>query len=298
MESGRVLLVEDDPVYQELLRANLIDSGYEVVAAETGAEARTLLTQLAERLDALLLDRRLPDMDALQLVAEIKRERRLAFLPIVMQTAMTAPEEVAEGLAAGVHYYLTKPYRPEALLAILGAAVRDRRAMRRLEEDLRASVDLMRHIDYLDAWFRTPDEARKLAVFAARVLPDPGRLVLGLSELMLNAIEHGNLGIGYAEKTRLIAEERFDDEVARRLAAPEYGVRRAHLFIERLPGEYEFTIKDEGSGFDWREFLELSPERATHTHGRGIAIARTLSFDSLEYKGCGNTVVARVAVAP
>ncbi|MCX8086032.1 MAG: response regulator [Rhodocyclaceae bacterium] len=296
MESGRVLLVEDDPVYLELLKANLIDSGYEVIVAETGAEARSLLTQLAERLDALLLDRRLPDMDALRLVAEIKRDRRLALLPIVMQTAMTAPEEVAEGLAAGVHYYLTKPYRPEALLAILGAAVKDRRAMRRLEEDLRASVDLMRHIDYLDAWFRTPEEARKLAAFAARVFPDPGRLVLGLSELMLNAIEHGNLGIGYAEKTRLIAEERFDDEVARRLAAPEYSVRRAHLFIERLPGAYEFTIKDEGSGFDWREFLELSPERATHTHGRGIAIARSLSFDSLEYKGCGNTVVARVAV--
>ncbi|MCX8018369.1 MAG: ATP-binding protein, partial [Rhodocyclaceae bacterium] len=120
--------------------------------------------------------------------------------------------------------------------------------------------------------------------------------VLGLSELMLNAIEHGNLGIGYAEKTRLIAEERLEAEIARRLALPEYGVRKGRLSIERLPDGYEFTIKDEGSGFDWRAYLELSPERAYHTHGRGIAMARSLSFDRLEYKGCGNTVVAHIHV--
>ncbi|HLD95062.1 MAG TPA: response regulator, partial [Alphaproteobacteria bacterium] len=51
-------------------------------------------------------------------------------------------------------------------------------------------------------------------------------------------------------------------------------------------------IKDQGNGFDWKKYLELSPERATDPHGRGIAMAKTLSFSRLEYQGCGNEVVA------
>lgn len=292
----RILLVEDDPVYRELLQANLADSGYEVVTAETGAEAASILDQMGSRLGAVLLDRQLPDMDALRLVARMKTIKEQALLPIIMQTAMSAPGEVAAGLAAGVYYYLTKPYRPEALLAILRAAVQDRREFLRLLESAQASDDFMRHIDYVDAWFRTPDEARRLAAFAARICPDPGRVVLGLSELMLNAVEHGNLAIGYEEKSHLIEKDALEAEIVRRLDMPEYGVRRARLAIERLAEGYEFTIRDEGSGFRWERYLELSPERAFHAHGRGIAMAKALSFDFLEYRGCGNTVVARVMV--
>jgi len=290
----RILLVEDDPVYCQLLQANLTDSGYEVVVAETGAEAASILDQMGARLGAVLLDRQLPDMDSLRLVARIKTNREQALLPIIMQTAMSAPDEVAAGLAAGVYYYLTKPYRPEALLAILRAAMRDRREFLRLQEGVQATNDFMRHIDYLDAWFRTPDEARQLAAFTAHICPDPGRVVLGLSELMLNAVEHGNLAIGYDEKSRLIEQDGLEAEIARRLKMPEYGVRRARLAIERLAEGYEFTIRDEGGGFRWERFMELSPERAFHAHGRGIAMAKSLSFDSLEYRGCGNIVVARV----
>ncbi len=294
LDTLRILLVEDDPVYRELLHGNLRDSGYEVIAVDTGAEAWPIIEQMGTRLGVVLLDRQLPDMDGLSLVARMKANRELALLPVVMQTAMTAPDEVVEGLRAGVYYYLTKPYRPEALLTILRAALQDRREHLRLEESVRESDDFMRHIDYVDAWFRTPAEARRLASFAARICPDPGRVVLGLSELMLNAVEHGNLGISYDEKTELIAADRLEEEIARRLEMPEYSIRRARLSIERLPGEYEFTIKDEGRGFAWEQYLELSPERAYHPHGRGIAMARSLSFDSLEYRGCGNTVVARV----
>ena len=144
--------------------------------------------------------------------------------------------------------------------------------------------------------FRTPEEARNLATLAANAAPDPGRVVLGLSELMLNAVEHGNLATGYAEKTRLIDQERLPDEIARRLAAPEYSARTVHLEIERLADRVRFIVRDQGAGFDWTRYLELSPERAFDTHGRGIAMSRLLSFDELEYRGCGNEVVASIAI--
>ena len=66
----------------------------------------------------------------------------------------------------------------------------------------------------------------------------------------------------------------------------------------RLADQLMFTISDEGEGFDWRGYLEFSPERAFDPNGRGIALARLASFSSLDYRGCGNIVVVTVAAAP
>ncbi len=49
-----------------------------------------------------------------------------------------------------------------------------------------------------------------------------------------------------------------------------------------------FTIHDEGRGFDWRPYLDMSPSRAFDTHGRGIAMSKLLSFDRLEFLDPGN----------
>jgi hypothetical protein len=64
--------------------------------------------------------------------------------------------------------------------------------------------------------------------------------------------------------------------------------------MERSADEVRFTIRDEGKGFDWKKYLEVQPQRAFDNHGRGIAIARAMSFCSVEYRGSGNEVVAVV----
>ena len=58
----------------------------------------------------------------------------------------------------------------------------------------------------------------------------------------------------------------------------------------------ELVIRDEGAGFDWKNYLTFSSERACDSHGRGIAMSRMLSFDHMEYRGCGNEVLVRVNV--
>ena len=57
------------------------------------------------------------------------------------------------------------------------------------------------------------------------------------------------------------------------------------------------AIKDEGKGFAWQDYLEMDPNRAFDTHGRGIAMARMLSLDSVEYRGSGNEVVATIKLS-
>jgi hypothetical protein len=64
--------------------------------------------------------------------------------------------------------------------------------------------------------------------------------------------------------------------------------------FERGDGEIRFTIKDRGDGFEWQRYFDIDPARAFDTHGRGILMARHFSFHSLEYRGCGNEVVATV----
>lgn len=142
--------------------------------------------------------------------------------------------------------------------------------------------------------FHTLEEAQHLSSALAALCPRPIEAAIGLGELMLNAIEHGNLGIHTEEKNLLKQQDRWYEEVARRLQVPEYAHRRARVTVRRLEHTYSFLIEDQGDGFNWHEYLDLDPQRAESLNGRGIALARQISFSSLEYRGCGNQVFAIV----
>lgn len=144
--------------------------------------------------------------------------------------------------------------------------------------------------------FQTLEEARHLAMTLATLAPIPGMVEIGLVELMLNAIEHGNLGLNYQEKRRLLLEETLAHEVANRLATPPYCDRRARI-TPFLEGRYlVFLIEDDGDGFDWQNRSGF-PLSLSDPNGRGIAMAQLLSFPYLEYLGKGNRVKAGVPLS-
>jgi len=289
-----VLVVEDEPIAREILVENLTGAGYQVATATSGSDAWELVSGAPERYDVLLLDRMMPDMDGIEILHRVKADPALRDKPVIMQTALTGNSEISEGLQAGAYYYLTKPFGAETLLAIVGAAVRDRITYAELKQELQNAIRPLTLLRTAEFVFRTPAEARDIATLIANAAPAPDRVVMGLSELMHNAIEHGNLGITYHDKTRLLETKNWDAEVARRLALPENADKRALITVERTDRELLFLIRDQGPGFEWHEFLHITPSRAGHTHGRGIALARMLSFDGLEYLGNGNQVRATV----
>ncbi|HEU4685386.1 MAG TPA: ATP-binding protein [Nitrospira sp.] len=157
--------------------------------------------------------------------------------------------------------------------------------------DLLGSLHLLREVRFA---FRTPEEASQLTTFLAAMCPDSARAAVGIGELLLNAVEHGNLEIGYEEKTRLVLANQLEREVARRLLLPKYAARYAAVRVERMPNEVILTITDQGPGFDWRPYLEFGPERMLDSHGRGIATALLTSFSRLEYRQNGSEVTAVV----
>jgi DNA-binding response OmpR family regulator len=298
MAQWRILVVDDEPMNLEIIGDVLDDPSFLVSNAANGEIAWQAM-QAAETLPQLLvLDRMMPVLDGIELLKRIKAEPRFADIPVIMQSAASSSSDIAEGVAAGAWYYLPKPYAPRDLLAIVRAAleeVAEREAANQVVRNRRSVLDLL---DVAEFEFHTLKQAADLAHTLAGLCPDPVSSAIGLSELLVNAVEHGNLGISYAEKSEMRRNEVWEQEVEARLGDPLLGARRARVVFRRMPDRLTFTISDQGAGFDWQSYLEFAPERAFDPNGRGIAMARLTSFSSLDYRDSGNIVVATVPCPP
>ena len=298
MAQWRILVVDDEPMNLEIIGDVLDDPSFVVSNAANGEIAWQAM-QVAETPPQLLvLDRMMPGLDGIELLKRIKAEPRFADIPVIMQSAASSSSDIAEGVAAGAWYYLPKPYAPRDLLAIVRAAleeVAEREAANQVVRNRRSVLDLL---DVAEFEFRTLKQAADLAHTLAGLCPDPVSSAIGLSELLVNAVEHGNLGISYAEKSEMRRNEVWEQEVEARLGDPLLGARRARVVFRRMPDRLTFTISDQGAGFDWLSYLEFAPERAFDPNGRGIAMARLTSFSSLDYRDSGNIVVATVPCPP
>jgi len=133
-------------------------------------------------------------------------------------------------------------------------------------------------------------EASALAEFLGQSCPNPRAAIMGLCEILVNAIEHGNLGITYDEKSALQKEDEWMTEIERRMNLPENSHKYVDVEFKRTESEIRITVIDQGKGFDWHCFEELNPEGKTAKHGRGIVVAKNLAFKYLEYAGKGNEV--------
>ena len=294
MNKERVLVVDDEQLNLFIIEEFLEQEDIELEMHSNPLEAWDSLIAPDSNFSLVVLDRMMPELDGMELLRRMKREARFADIPVIMQTAASSPDQVREGLEAGAYYYLTKPYEPEALISIVRAALEDRRARGQLRSRaarLEEAQKLIRSVEYR---FVTLEDVSSLVPVLAGMCPVPDVAAPGLSDLMVNAVEHGNLGVTYQEKSLLKWEGDWEAEIRRRLALPQFCERFATVRIERNADSVVFTITDQGDGFEWQKFLSFDPDRAFDPNGRGIAMAKMMSFSALDYEGRGNIVVARV----
>ena len=293
-EKPTVLVVDDEIFNLELITEYLTESDIEVVCVESGEQALAVLQESSGRFSAVLLDRMMPGMNGIEVLTRIKNDEKINRLPVIMQTASTGKKNMLEGLNAGAYYYLSKPYDQETLTAIVNTAIRDYQHYVYIQESLKQSAQTLKMMEKGVFNFKSLDEGRNLAMLLANACPDSERVVLGLTELITNAVEHGNLGITYEEKSRLNAEGGWENEVVNRLASPAYKDKYATVEFNRNDTKITLVITDQGKGFDWHKYMEISPERAFDSHGRGIALANSISFKHVEYLDSGNKVCVTV----
>lgn len=289
-----ILIVDDEPNNLRALQLDLEDTGYSILTANDGVEGWEILERENTKVTAILLDRMMPRMDGIQFMKKLKATPDFTNIPVIMQTAAAEKEQVAQGIQAGVYYYLTKPYDKEVMLSVLSAAVNDYGHYSELRKSLRQFKNKLSLIRNSVFEIKTLADTEYLATFLSQFFPDPERVIFGLSELTVNAVEHGNLNITYDEKTELNKTGQWETEVLRRQALPENVNKTVIIDYKKTDTEIELRIRDEGKGFNWQEYLDISPIRATDNHGRGIALSKLMSFDVLQYIGCGNEVVCKV----
>ena len=285
-----ILLVEEQPAAIDTLSGYLEDTAYNLISATDGHSAWEMLLADPVHYDAVILDHRVCGPDGMPVFEKMQCHQVLQGVPAILQTEPADQSRLARVASNGVLSWLAKPFDRAQLLGALAMALRNRVCYRSYPGEpgrIGDTPDLQHEATFT---FKTMHSARELATLLANTCPEPQRVVVGLAELLLNAVEHGNLGISFAEKSRLRREERWEEEVAARLADQANTAKDVWVEYVREPNRVRILIRDQGDGFDWRSHLEMDPAQATGLHGRGIAIARLMSFDNIEYRGSGNEV--------
>ncbi len=181
-----------------------------------------------------------------------------------------------ERIQSGDNQELLLRLRPDPETLLMRAFVEGRESWR-IENSLASADEVSRHIgDHLKRYLKE-DEANYTMIC--------------LREMIINAIEHGNLEVGYEDKTKAQIEGRYFEFINERQAMPKYKGRRVLVEYSISQERATFRITDDGKGFDHKKLvkagLEGSPELLEH--GRGLFM--TLSaFDRVVYNDKGNQV--------
>lgn len=258
---ANILIVDDEPLLRDMINKYLTDMDYNTTEASDGVEAWSILQQSIHLFDAVILDRNMPNMNGLELLKNIKAHPILNNIPVIMQTASTEKHEILEGLEAGCYYYLTKPFQKNVLTSIVKTAVSDHLNYRLLQEELKKQGESLSLLDSGSFSYHNLDESRVLTKLLAAACPEPDKVANGLSELLINAVEHGNLEISYTEKSNLLANHKWEEEIEHRLKQSKYASRYVSVQFERNANAISIEITDQGKGFEWQEYLQISPER-------------------------------------
>ncbi len=290
---AHILIVDDEELNLEII-TEYLSTDYQTSVAEDGAIAWAMLEKNPDIYDVILLDRMMPNMSGLQVLEKLNHHPVLQHCPVIFQTAKACVKDISEGLNAGAFYYLTKPFDEDVLLSVVKTAVADRERYKEIQNTLKKTNLTMGMLNSAFFEFKTLDDARSIASLVSNACPEPEKIVMGLTELMINAIEHGNLDITYAEKSELNTKGTWEQEVMDRLRLDINKNKTASINFQRYENKVEIIIKDQGSGFDWQSYLDFDPNRVMDNHGRGIAMANKLSFSLLEYRGNGNEVCAQL----
>lgn len=140
----RILVVDDEKDILELIDYNLSKNGYKVKTVTSGEEALELIKD--NDYDLIILDLMLPGVDGFDLCKIIKADKHKANIPIVMVTAKAEEADKVAGLEIGADHYVTKPFSPRELLAIVKATLRRKPVKEEEENPIIERGDLKIHV--------------------------------------------------------------------------------------------------------------------------------------------------------
>jgi signal transduction histidine kinase len=142
-KTHKILVVDDIELNRTLLKFHLIQSGYDVIEAESGIQA--IEKANAEKPDLILMDIMMPEMDGLEATRRLKADLRTVMIPIVVVTALTEMDDKIRALDSGADDFLTKPINDVELLARVKSTVRIKTKQEEIDMLKRDFVSMLVH---------------------------------------------------------------------------------------------------------------------------------------------------------
>jgi signal transduction histidine kinase/CheY-like chemotaxis protein len=171
---GHVLMIDDDPVIQDLMRSFLTREGYTVAVADSGPAGLVLARE--RKPDVITLDIAMPGMDGWSVLSELKNDPELSETPVIILTMM---DNKTLGYALGATEYLMKPIDRERMSAVLRKYSRLKHEPILVVEDDSSTRDLLRSVLTKDGWsVQTAENGRDALEKVKKVIP--GLVVLDL----------------------------------------------------------------------------------------------------------------------
>lgn len=268
-----VLAVDDAPETLSLLTDILENAGMTALVARNGIGALALVNRIAP--DLILMDAVMPEMDGFETCRRIKGESSLAHIPVIFMTGLTDTEHVVRGFEAGGVDYITKPVRPDELLARIRVHLMNSRLVQSALVALDVSgvpliaVDAQGHI----LW-RTPESEKLVSEFSGETRGDDDAWRTKISPALIHIFEQklskhllhvsGTASI-YAS---YIGESRPGEYLIRLRegsASSEEDILRRHFQLTAREAEVLLWITQGKSNRDVAEILSFSP-RTVNKH--------------------------------
>jgi DNA-binding response OmpR family regulator len=293
----RILIADDQDALRTLLSRMLAREGFEPIEAKDGENAIELYKSLKP--PVVVSDIMMPRMDGLTLLREIKSIDPGAV--VILMTGHGNEEILLKALQGGASNFFKKPFNVRVLI-------------REIHKIFNYKVEAVRSylfspflLEETKSFALTTGNAPYFPVVNQITLQLPCLLAdaeilnlkIGIEEMITNAIEHGNLGISFTEKSAAVEEGRFGELLEERLARGSNASKRVFI-SSHLTGEFfRISIRDEGDGFDWRNLPALLPENLLAYNGRGIFLTK-IYYTEVTYNDRGNevTLVKRKKTEP
>ncbi|HLP62608.1 MAG TPA: SpoIIE family protein phosphatase [Candidatus Deferrimicrobium sp.] len=282
---GKILIVDDNLDLLDYLKDFFMIYNYEVILAETGNEGIDKFREFLP--DIVISDMRLPDKNGNIVVKEIKDIDKN--VPIIIITGYSDHQLILSAMKNGAVDLLKKPFKPNDLKYLINKI---ETLFRKIKVKLSASfvqwekrhiiikndINIIRSV--VDFIFSNLDYISEDASF----------MKIGLQELLINAIEHGNLDISNMEKQELLDRGDYNRVLKERMQQPEFREKFVDIKIFSTPEYLKITLEDMGKGFDPSQIPDPeNPENFLKESGKGILMA-IHAFDKVEYNAVGNGV--------
>jgi YesN/AraC family two-component response regulator len=284
----KILIIDDEKPVRDVLNIALCEEGYESLQAPSGEQGIELFK--SNDPDIVITDVMMPGIDGIEVTKRMRAHRD--DIDVVVMSGFGTEELVVNALRAGASNYIKKPIVFDELFKILDDIIFKRENRKRFEISReiveREHKSIVIGNDVSKVW-----GAVNQILFNVQAAIDNVSLegiCIGLYELLINAIEHGNLGITFQEKSDALQNSTYTELLKSRMQQADTDGKVVRIESDYTPSSVTITIRDQGSGFDLSNLPNMKDAGSLLLdHGRGILLAN-LFYDSLEYDEPGNCV--------